>query len=88
MAISRFGHWNPGNELPRIFNKYDPDMSQERIKTPRSVNKILSLDRTRNENPWIYNSTHLKSFNPKDIKVDKDKGKVLKKLKKKQRLEK
>jgi len=59
----------------------------DRTHTPRGARKLITLDRTRDKEPWMHTRNNSENFNSDSfaIKGDLERDKILKKLIKKQK---
>lgn len=75
--------WTPNSFLPNLLSKVPPLL--DNTDTPRGSRKKITLERSFDKFPWMYNRRTLDKLD-KDcdtIKTDKDKSKILRKLVKK-----
>ena len=73
--------WNPNSFLPNLLSKKDETLN-DGTHTPRGAKRAITLERSFDKQPWMYNRSAADSFNDKygsSIFKDKNKSKVLKK---------
>jgi len=76
--------WSPNSFFPYLINVVAPPL--ERLNTPRTIQKQISLDRTFDRDIWLHSKNHLQAFAGPDIEKDLAKGKIVRKIKRRQRI--
>lgn len=75
--------WSPNRFSPEIIgNKNETPLLLDRTATPRGFTKAISLERTFDRYPWMYNRKNSSNFDNgigSNIILDKQKSSVLKK---------
>ena len=61
--------WSPNKHLPNLLKSAAPLL--DNTNTPRGAKKEMSLGRTFDNNPWIYNRKSSEDFSGFQLKKDK-----------------
>ena len=76
--------WSPNSFFPDLLNVVAPPL--ERLNTPRTIQKQISLERTFDRDIWLHSKNHMQAFAGPDIEKDLAKGKIVRKIKRRQRI--
>ena len=57
----------------------------ERLNTPRTIKKQISLERTFDRDIWLHSKKHPQALHGEVIEEDLEKGKLVKKIKRRKR---
>lgn len=71
--------WNPNMFFPKLLGQDNITPLLDNTHTPRGARKAITLERTFNLFPWMYNRNHSELFQSDAIKNDKKKATILKK---------